>query len=199
MPSAPIKTSKPDLPVMTFASRRAWERWLDKHHETSTGIWLKFAKKHSGIPSVYYPEALEVALCYGWIDGLLKRLDDCYYLQRFTPRRPRSKWSKINCSKVAALIESGKMKPAGLRQIEAAKSDGRWDAAYDSARTITVPEDLREALDKNPSAAEFLATISGRNRYSLLYYIHDAKKPETRARRVAHVMKMLSERTMPYM
>ena len=199
MPTARAKVFKPDLPVMSFASPRAWEAWLAKHHSTSPGIWLKFAKKGSGIPSVYYREALEVALCYGWIDGQLKSLDERYYLQRFTPRRPKSKWSKINCGKVAALIESGRMKPAGLRQVEAAKADGRWEAAYDSQRTITVPEDLRAALAKNPQAADFFATIDGRNRYSLLYYVEDAKKPETRARRIAHVVAMMAQRKKPHL
>jgi uncharacterized protein YdeI (YjbR/CyaY-like superfamily) len=160
---------------------------------------LKFAKKDSGIPSVYYPQALEVALCYGWIDGQLKRLDERYYLQRFTPRRPGSKWSKINCGKATALIECGKMKPAGLRQVEAAKSDGRWDAAYPSPGDAAVPDDLRAALAKKPRAAEFFETLNGRNRYTILFYIHDAKKPETRARRVAHILKMLSERRKPSM
>jgi uncharacterized protein YdeI (YjbR/CyaY-like superfamily) len=198
MPSARPKTSKLDLPVMPFPSERAWAAWLDKHHATSRGVWLKFAKKGSGIPSVYYPQALEVALCYGWIDGQLMSLDERYYLQRFTPRRPRSKWSKINCGKATDLIGAGKMKPAGLGQIEAAKADGRWDAAYASPQAVTVPPDLTVALEKNRRAKVFFATLSGRNRYAILYRIHDAKRPETRARRIAQFVDMLAAGKKPY-
>jgi uncharacterized protein YdeI (YjbR/CyaY-like superfamily) len=187
-----------DLPVAAFPTLAAWEAWLADHHESSPGTWLKFAKKDSGIDSVRYPEALDAALCYGWIDGQVKRLDDQYYLQRFTPRSPRSKWSKINCGKVAALTAAGRMKPAGLRQVEAATADGRWDAAYDSPRTATVPDDLRRALDADPKAAAFFASLDGRNRYAILYQVQDARRPETRARRVAKFAAMLGNREKLY-
>jgi len=198
MPTARPKPAKLDLPVLPFPSDRAWEAWLAKNHAASPGIWLKFAKKGSGIPSVYYPQALEVALCYGWIDGQLKSLDERYYLQRFTPRRPKSKWSKINCTKATGLIDAGRMKPAGLRQVEAARADGRWDSAYGSPSTITVPPDLRAALEKNPKAKAFFATLTGRNRYAILYRLYDAKRPETRAKRIAQFIEMLSAEKKPY-
>jgi uncharacterized protein YdeI (YjbR/CyaY-like superfamily) len=198
MPTARPKPVKLDLPVMPFPSERAWAAWLDKHHATSPGVWLKFAKKGSGIPSVYYPQALEVALCYGWIDGLLKSLDERYYLQRFTPRRPKSKWSQINCTKATGLIASGRMKPAGLRQVEAARADGRWDAAYGSPRTVTVPPDLRAALEKNRRAKEFFATLNRRNRYAILFRLYDAKRPQTRARRIAEFVERLAAGKKPY-
>ena len=198
MPTARPKPLKGGLPVMPFRSGREWAAWLARHHATSRGIWLKFAKKGTGIASVYYPEALDVALCYGWIDGLVNRFDERHYLQRFTPRRPKSKWSRINCGKAAALIANKKMKPAGLRQIEAAKVDGRWGGAYDSPRIATVPKDLRAALEKNTRAKEFFATFTGRNRYAILFRIHDAKRPETRARRIAQFVEMLAAGKKPY-
>jgi uncharacterized protein YdeI (YjbR/CyaY-like superfamily) len=191
------RTTRP-LPVLTFASALAWQDWLDKNHETSAGIWLKFAKKASGIPTVVYAEALEVALCHGWIDGQVKAVDDRYYLQRFTPRTPRSKWSKINCGKADALLAAGKVKPAGLRQIQAAKADGRWGAAYDPPKAAITPDDLERALAKNKAAREFFATLTGRNRYAILYRIQDAKRPETRARRVKEFVARLARRQKPY-
>jgi len=181
-----------ELETRTFASQQKWLSWLDKNHAKSSGLWLKFAKKGSGIPSVTYPEALEVALCYGWIDGQLKSLDATWYLQRFTPRRARSKWSKINCAKTAALIEQGRMQPAGLRQIEAAKADGRWDAAYDSPRNATVPGDFAKALAKNARARKFFATLRGANRFAVLYRVQDATRPEVRARRIRALVEMLA-------
>ena len=172
-----------EVPTLAFASPRAWEAWLEEHHTLSNGIWLKFAKKASGIATVVYAEALDVALCVGWIDGLVKRLDETWYLQRFTPRRPRSKWSKINCNKVLALIE----------QIEAAKADGRWDAAYDPQSSAAVPDDLAAALKRNKKAAASFAALTARNRYSILYHIQEAKRPETRARRIATFVTKLAE------
>src|SRR5437588_998614 len=142
------------LPIIPFETQQDWERWLKEHHPNTDGIWLKIAKKETGIPSVSYAEALDVALCYGWIDGQKASFDDTYWLQKFTPRRPKSVWSRVNRDKVTALIAAGKMRPAGLRQIEQAKADGRWDAAYASQRTITVPDDLQQALDANPKARE---------------------------------------------
>jgi uncharacterized protein YdeI (YjbR/CyaY-like superfamily) len=179
-------------PVKTFRSRAAWAKWLEQHHGDEGGVWMKFAKKGTGVTTVTYDEALEVALCYGWIDAQVKRLDETYYLQRFTPRRARSKWSKVNRDSATRLIESGKMQSPGLREIERAKADGRWDAAYDSARTATVPEDLERALSRNKKARELFATLSGSNRYAILYRIQEAKRPETRARRIAQIVEMLA-------
>ncbi len=159
---------------------------------------MKIAKKDSGIASVTYPEALEVALCHGWIDGQKDRFDDKWFLQRFTPRRPRSKWSKINRAKAVALIESGRMKPAGLREVERAQADGRWEAAYDPPSKATVPDDLRAALEANPAAREFFETLNSTNRYAMLYRLQDAKRPETRARRLEAFVTMLNERRTLY-
>jgi uncharacterized protein YdeI (YjbR/CyaY-like superfamily) len=186
-------SAKQDLPILPFESRDAWEAWLAEHHAASAGIWLKIAKKGSGIATVSYSEALDTALCYGWIDGQKDKLDGDHWLQRFTPRRPRSKWSKINCDRVAALVKNGRMRPAGLREVERAKSDGRWEAAYQGQRTAQVPEDLLQELAGNERAREFFATLSSANRYAILYRLHEAKKPETRARRLKQVVTMLSE------
>ncbi len=191
-------TSKLDLPVVSFPSRDAWEAWLQAQHATSDGLWLKFAKKGSGLETVTYDQAVETALCYGWIDGQVRRFDEDYYLQRFTPRRPRSNWSKLNRQRATALIERGEMKPAGLREIERAKADGRWDAAYDAPSTATVPEDLLRELEKNEAAREFFSELDRRNRYAILYQIQDAKRPETRARRIAKYVAMLAEQKKPY-
>ena len=194
--SAPPAAKQP--PVLAFRSARAWELWLAKNHRREEGIWLKFAKKDSGVASVYYPEALEVALCYGWIDGLVRRLDETHYLQRFTPRRKRSRWSRINCGKVEALIAACRMKPPGLRQVEAARADGRWAAAYDSPRDATPPPDLVAALRKNKAARAFFDTLSARNRFAILFRIHDAKRPETRQRRIVDFVERLARGEKPY-
>jgi uncharacterized protein YdeI (YjbR/CyaY-like superfamily) len=191
-------TARTDLPILAFATHGAWEAWLDEHHAASEGLWLKIAKKGSGIETVSYPEALEVALCYGWIDGQKASFDDRYWLQRFTPRRSRSKWSKVNRQKATELIERGAMKPAGLREVERAKADGRWDGAYDAQSTATVPDDLRRELEKNDAAREFFQTLNSANRYAILYQIGDAKKPETRARRIEKFVAMLAERKKLY-
>jgi uncharacterized protein YdeI (YjbR/CyaY-like superfamily) len=192
-------TNKPDLPIVSFASREAWESWLEGRHSTmSEGLWLKFAKKSSGIESVTYDQAVEVALCYGWIDGQVRKFDEDYWLQRFTPRRPRSKWSKVNRQKATDLVNRGKMKAAGLREVERAKADGRWDAAYDSPSTATVPEDLQRELERNEQARRFFSELDGRNRYAILYQIQDAKMPETRAKRIAKYVAMLAEQKKPY-
>ena len=185
--------AKDDLPILAFPSQEAWTDWLAAEHDSSTGVWLKFAKKGRGIPSVAYAEAVESALCYGWIDSQLRSLDADYYLQRFTPRTARSKWSKINRRKAEELIAAGAMRPAGLREVERARSDGRWAAAYDSPSTATVPDDLRQALDAEPAAAAFFATLDGANRYAILYRIQDAKRPETRRRRIEQLVAMLRE------
>ncbi|RKH11866.1 hypothetical protein D7V97_09990 [Corallococcus sp. CA053C] len=183
--------AKLELPIVPFASEKAWEKWLEKHHADSPGVWMKLAKRESGIPSVTYAQALDVALCYGWIDGQKDALDAEYWLQRFTPRGARSRWSKINCGKVEALLAAGRMKPAGLREVEAARADGRWETAYAGPKTITVPEDLLLALDANPKAKAFFATLKSANRYAILYRLHEAKKPETRARRLDMFVAML--------
>jgi uncharacterized protein YdeI (YjbR/CyaY-like superfamily) len=181
-----------ELPVQPFASAAEWESWLGEQHAALPGVWLKIAKKGSGIPSVTHAEALDVALCYGWIDGQRRSVDETWFVQKYTPRRPRSTWSKRNREKVAALIQAGRMQPAGLREIERAKADGRWDAAYDGPAAATVPEDLQRELDANPAAAEFFATLNSQNRYAILHRIQTATKPETRARRIAQFVQMLA-------
>jgi uncharacterized protein YdeI (YjbR/CyaY-like superfamily) len=185
--------TKEGLAVRQFQSPAEWEAWLAANHASSEGLWLKIAKKESGSRSVTYSEALDVALCWGWIDGQKAPLDDKFWLQRFTRRKAKSKWSKINVGRVKALIEQGRMQAPGLREIELAQHDGRWESAYDSHRTATVPEDLQQALDENPRARDFFATLSSQNRYAILYRIHDAKRPETRARRIEQFVAMLAE------
>jgi uncharacterized protein YdeI (YjbR/CyaY-like superfamily) len=155
------------------------------------------AKRASGIPTVTHAEALESALCYGWIDGQRNRFDDQWFIQRFTPRRPRSKWSKINRGKAEQLIRDGRMQPAGLREIERARADGRWDAAYDAPSAATVPDDLQQALDANPAAAAFFSTLNRQNQLVVIYQVNDAKRPETRARRIERFVSMLNEGTRP--
>jgi len=181
-----------DTAATLFKSAKAFETWLTKYHATSDGLWLKIAKKGAGEASVTYPEAVEIALCWGWIDGQKKGLDNQHFLQRFTPRRARSIWSKINVDKVAALIEAGRMQPAGQAQIDAAKADGRWGKAYDSARTSSVPDDLQAALEASPKAKAFFATINASNRYAVLWRVQTAVKPQTRARRIAQLVAMLA-------
>lgn len=174
-----------------FASKDEWDAWLEANHASVDGVWLMFAKKGTGVPTVVYAEALDVALCFGWIDGQVKSVDETYYRQKFTPRRARSKWSQINVGKVEALIASGAMRPAGLAEIERAKADGRWDAAYAPASKMEVPEDLAAALQA-AGCADAFAALKRQDRYSILYGLHDAKRPETRARRIAKVVEQLS-------
>jgi uncharacterized protein YdeI (YjbR/CyaY-like superfamily) len=193
------EATKDGLPSLPFESAQAWERWLAEHYETAPGIWIKIARKGSGIPSVTMPEAIEVALCHGWIDSQrVQSGEEEYYLQRFTPRTARSKWSKVNCAKVEELVAAGRMGPGGLREIERAKADGRWEAAYDPPSEATVPDDLRAAFDANPVAAEFFATLDSRNRYAVLHRIQDARRPETRARRIEKYVTMLASREKIY-
>lgn len=180
-----------DDPILPFASKAKFAAWLKKEHARSDGLWLKIAKKNSGIPTVSYLEAVDVALCYGWIDGLKRGFDDSYFLQRFTPRRKASTWSQINVEKAEALIADGLMQPAGLAEVERAKADGRWESAYAGQRTATVPDDLQAALDANPKAKEFFATINGANRFAIIYRVGDAKRPETRAKRIKEYVAML--------
>jgi uncharacterized protein YdeI (YjbR/CyaY-like superfamily) len=187
-----------DLPILSFETQAGWEAWLEEHHADSKGIWLKIAKKGTNIPSVDYPQALESAICYGWIDGQKAALDEAYWLQKFTPRGPKSSWSKLNRDKAQALIAAGKMQPAGLKQVELAQADGRWGRAYASQSQITVPPDLQSELDKNPAARDFFDTLDSRNRYAILYRIQTAKKPETRAARIRRFVEMLSKNQKIY-
>ena len=187
-----------DPPTKSFATPSAFETWLRRNHQKTEGIWLTIAKKGSGARSVTYVEAVEVALCYGWIDGQGKPLDHASYVQRFTPRRARSRWSKINRERVLALIEQGRMQAPGLLEVERAKADGRWDAAYDPPSTMVVPDDLRDALRRNKRADAAFATLNSRNRYAILHQVQDAKRPDTRARRIAKFVTMLSEGNKPY-
>ena len=177
-----------------FKSKQDWAAWLDKNHRKSAGLWLRMAKKDSGLRSVSYREALEVALCYGWIDGQKRPENEQTWLQRFVPRSSRSIWSKINREKVLALIASGEMKTAGLEAIENATKNGRWDAAYDSPRGATVPADLQKALNANPRAAAFFKTLDRANRYAVLWRIQTVKKAETRVRKIEQFIAMLERK-----
>lgn len=177
---------------LAFGNKAGWLAWLEQHGCERSEIWVKFAKKDSGIATVSYAEAVEAALCHGWIDGQSKGLDEDWYLQRFTPRRPRSRWSKLNRARAEALIVRGEMRPAGLREVERARADGRWEAAYDSPSTATVPDDLQRELDRNEAARTFFAALDGRNRYAILHGIQGVKRPETRARRIERIVAMLS-------
>jgi uncharacterized protein YdeI (YjbR/CyaY-like superfamily) len=181
------------LPVLAFESAGAWEDWLAAHHAGSPGVWLKLAKKGSGVASVSYSDALDVALCYGWIDGQKGRFDASHWLQRFSPRKPASRWSRINTQRAEALIEAGRMRPPGLREVERAKADGRWESAYHSQSTAAVPADLATALAASERAAAFFATLDSANRYAILYRIAEAKRPQTRAKRIAAFVTMLAE------
>src|SRR3954451_4514546 len=179
-----------EAPQLAFASDAEWAAWLEEHHRDA-GVWVKIAKKASGIDSVRYPEVLETALCFGWIDGRRRALDDAYFLQYFTPRRARSPWSQINRDTAERLIAGGRMRPPGLAEVERARADGRWEPAYASQRVIEVPDDLQRELDARPAAADFFAQLNSQNRYAILYRLQDAKRPETRARRLAKFVTML--------
>ena len=191
MPAAK-STIAPDAAPVLFKSAKAFELWLKKHHATSDGLWLKIAKRGAQAPSVTYVEAVEIALCWGWIDGQKKGFDDQHFLQRFTPRRARSIWSKINVDKAEALVRQGRMQPPGEAQMRAAKADGRWARAYDGARSSAVPEDLAAARDAEPKAKAFFATLDAANRYAVLWRIQTAVKAETRARRITQMVQMLA-------
>ena len=185
--------TKQGRPILELAGSDAWEAWLAQHHDTSAGVWLKFAKKGSGVRTVVYAEALQVALCFGWIDGQVGRYDEVYYLQRFTPRGKRSKWSQINVGHAERLIAEGRMRPAGLAEVRAAQADGRWQQAYASPSRIVPSEDFQAALDANPSAAEFFATLTGTARYAFLYRLTNVKRPENRAKRIADYIERLAD------
>ena len=180
-----------DLPILHFATPAELEAWLEENHAESEGVWLKIAKKGAPEPSATYAEALELALCFGWIDSQKRGHDEIHFLQRFTPRRPRGRWSKINREKAEALIAAEQMRPTGLAEVEAAKADGRWEAAYEGQRTATVPDDLQRELDANPAAREFFVALDGANRYAIIYRLNEAKRPETRERRLRKFVAML--------
>lgn len=182
---------KPDDPVLPFATSADFERWLAEHHAEATVVWIKYAKKGSGEPSITWTEAVDVALCHGWIDGQAKSLDERHYLQRFTPRRATSIWSKINRDRVARLIDEGRMRPAGLAEVTRAKADGRWAAAYDSPKTAVVPADLARALAKRPKAKAAFAKLDATNHYAILHRLQNAKQAQTRVRRIETFVTML--------
>jgi len=181
-----------DLPIIPFASAGAWEDWLEEHHASSRGLWLQIAKKAAGISPVTYQEAGEMALCFGWIDGQRQSFDEVWFLQRFTPRRSRSRWSQVNREKVRSLIERGLMRSSGLAGIERAKTDGRWEDAIASPSTIEVPDDLRRAFQANPRAEEEFAALNAASRFSILYRIHHTKEEAARARRIEQLIEMLT-------
>lgn len=179
------------LPLLAFRDGESFEDWLARQPADAAGAWLKLPKKSAGAPGLTKAEAIDAALCHGWIDGQLDRYDDQYWLVRFTPRKPRSKWSQVNKRRASELLAEGRMRKSGIAQIEAAKADGRWAAAYAPASSAEVPADLQDALDANPRAAKFFATLKGANRYAILYRIGSVKRPETRARKIADYIAML--------
>lgn len=187
-----MRKAERELPVRAFKSQQAWDDWLASQPALSKGLWLKLAKKTSGIASVSKPEAIDAALCHGWIDGQLDSFDEDYWLIRFTPRQPGSKWSEKNRTRALQLIAQKRMQPAGLSEIERAKKDGRWEVAYAPQSTAEIPDDLRVALTKNKKAKNFFETLDSTNRYAILYRVHDAKKAETRAARIAKYIAMLA-------
>ena len=187
-----MTASQEDYPITPFATAAEFETWLVAH-SNQPGVWIKLAKKSSGIQSITYAEALDIALCYGWIDGLKRSLDDMYFLQKFTPRRPKGTWSKRNVGKIAELIAAGRMQPSGLAEVEAAKRDGRWDAAYDSPKDMVVPEDFLQAVAKNKKAQEFYATLNKTSTYAIAFRLVTAKKPATRQRHFDALLEMLEQ------
>lgn len=189
---------KVEPPTLAFSTADDFEAWVAKHRDDPVGLWLRIAKKSSGVASVSYAEAVQIALCYGWIDGQAKGEGDATYRQRFCPRRARSVWSKRNIGLVAELTAAGRMQPEGLAEVDRAKADGRWARAYDGPANATVPDDLRTALDAVPAAATAFGTLRSTNRYAILYQVQDAKRAETRARRIAQFVEMLAEGRTPY-
>jgi uncharacterized protein YdeI (YjbR/CyaY-like superfamily) len=187
-----------DLPVITPATQAELEAWLEREHATAPGVYVRLSKKGSGVPSVTYAELVESVLCFGWIDGISRRLDERFYVQRITPRRPRSVWSRKNVEAVATLTAAGRMRPAGLAAVEAAQADGRWERAYPGAAGMTVPDDLAAALAAAPTARDSFDGLDGTNRYAVLWRVHTAASPETRARRIASLVQMLAEGRRPH-
>ena len=188
---APATAGASAEPTLHFDDAAAWERWLKKEHARASGVWMRIAKTGAEQPSVGHPEALEVALCYGWIDALRRNDGPRHWVLRFTPRSARSIWSKINRDKALALVAAGRMRAAGQKEIDRAKADGRWDAAYDGGRASTVPPDLQAAFDANPKAKAFFATLDSTNRYAVLFRLQTAKKADTRERRLRKFVEML--------
>ena len=186
-------TPPTDLPVLSFADQAALEAWLEAEHLTAPGIYVKIAKKGSGVPSVNWEQMVEVLLCFGWIDGRANRLDESFYLQRVTPRRPKSVWSQKNVATVERLIAEGRMRPAGVAAVEAAKEDGRWELAYAGSKDIAVPDDLAEALDVDPTLRAEFESLDGANRYAILWRVHTAATQATRAKRIAAAVDLLRE------
>jgi uncharacterized protein YdeI (YjbR/CyaY-like superfamily) len=184
---------KPDYPILSFKTPKEFDKWLTKKYKSEPGVWIRFGKKASGLKSITYHEALEIALCHGWIDGLRKKFDEDTFVQKFTPRGPKSIWSKINKQKALALIESKQMRDGGLAAIEVAKANGRWDTAYDGFKSSTIPPDLEAAFKKYPKAKKFFATVSAQNRYAVLFRIQTAPKPELRKKRIDQFVAMLNE------
>lgn len=198
MNASAARKDRGPVPVLPFKDAGAFEKWLAERSADDPGVWVKFAKKAAKIQGMSKQEAIDAALCHGWIDGQLDTFDSEYFLIRFTPRRPRSKWSKVNCERALALIDAGRMTKRGLAEIDRAKADGRWDAAYDPASKATVPDDLSEALKQWPEARDLFAKLDSQNRYAILHRIHDAKKAETRAARIAKYVEMLTRGETPY-
>lgn len=185
------KPAKSDLPLIPFASAAQWEEWLDQNHAISNGIWLQFYKKKSGVATVTYPEALDIALCYGWIDAQLKSIDELSYKQHFTPRRKRSVWSKRNTEHIARLTSEGRMKPSGIKQVEEAQADGRWQMAYETQREMTIPDDFMSKIHKNEKALTFFESLNKTNKYAIGWRIQTAKRPETKLKRMNEILEML--------
>ena len=185
-------------PVKAFKNAKLFEGWLSKNHSIAEGIWLKIAKANSRLKSISYSDAIDIALCYGWIDGLRRRLDDDYFVQKFTPRRARSVWSVINKKKVAQLIEEGRMKEAGMAAIEEAKKNGQWDKAYLSPANISVPEHFQAALNKNKKAKAFFEKLNSQNRFAILYRLHNVKREDTRLRKAEEYIKMIERKETIY-
>ncbi len=188
-----MQKSTDSLPILLFPTPSDWSGWLEKNHETSPGIWMKFAKKNSGIISITYDQALDIALCFGWIDSMVNTYDEKTYVQKFTPRRAKSMWSKTNVEHVKRLLEEGKMHPAGLKEMERAQSDGRWQAAYDSPAASTPPDDFMQELKKSPKSLAFFETLNKTNRYAILWRLQTAKKAETRNKRMKEILEMLEK------
>ena len=182
---------KDGLPVILFETEEEWSNWLEENI-SEAGVWMRIAKKNSGVTSISYQQAVDVGLCYGWIDGQKQKYDDKTFAQRFTPRKPKSNWSKINKNKVLQFIKEGKMKPSGLATVEQAKKTGAWDKAYESQSTIKVPADFNKALNENPAAMEFFKTLKSVNRFAILYRIHAAKTEELRSAKIKMFVTMLA-------
>jgi uncharacterized protein YdeI (YjbR/CyaY-like superfamily) len=189
----PSKPTPAELNVVECPDDAVWERWLQDHHADASDVWVKIAKKGSGVTTVHYPEVLDTAICFGWIDAIRRPLDDTYFVQRFTRRGPRSRWSQVNRAKAEALIASGRMRPAGQAQVEAAKADGRWDAAYEPQSRATIPDDFQKALDAEPQAKAFFATLRGQQRYAFLFRLHHVKTQKARDRRIAGYIELLRD------